>query len=140
MNNKLIIYTDGGARGNPGPAGIGAVLKNEAGETVAEISEYLGVATNNQAEYKAVVAAIKKAKELGALELDFFLDSELVVKQLNREYRVKNHDLAPLFVQIYNAVMGFKKVTFKHVPREQNKEADKLANLAMDKAGSFTSA
>ena len=129
---KLIIYTDGGARGNPGPAGIGAVLKNEAGEIVAEISEYLGVATNNQAEYKAVVAAIKKAKELGATELDFFLDSELVVKQLNREYKVKNHDLATLFVQVYNAVLGFKKVTFKHVRRELNKEADRLVNKALD--------
>lgn len=130
---KLIVYTDGGARGNPGPAGIGAVLYDEQKNIVAEISEYIGKATNNQAEYKAVIAAITKAKELGAKELDFYLDSELVVKQLNREYKVKNNGLAPLFVQIYNAVLSFKKVTFSHIRREMNKEADRLANLAMDR-------
>jgi len=130
---KLIIYTDGGSRGNPGPAGIGAVLNNEKGERVAEVSEYIGETTNNQAEYKAVIAAIAKAKALGAEELDFFLDSELVVKQLNREYKVRDKDLAPLFMKIYNAMMGFKKVTFKHVRREFNAEADKLVNAALDK-------
>lgn len=129
---KLTIYTDGGARGNPGPGGIGAVAKDENGKIVFEISEYIGTATNNQAEYKAVVAAIKKAHDLKAEELDFYLDSELVVKQLNREYRVKNADLAPLFVQIYNVIMKFKKVTFRHVPREMNQEADKLVNKALD--------
>jgi len=133
LYSKLIIYTDGGARGNPGPAGIGAVLKDENSQTVATISEHIGEATNNQAEYKAVIAAINKAKDLCAQELEFILDSELVVKQLNREYKVKNGDLAPLFVQIYNAALGFKKVTFRHVPREQNKEADKLVNQALDK-------
>jgi ribonuclease HI len=130
---KLIIYTDGGSRGNPGPAAIGAVLKDEAGFLVAEISECIGVTTNNQAEYRAVVAAIEKAKELGAKELDFFLDSELVVKQLKREYKVRDKDLAPLFMKIYNAMMGFEKVTFTHVRREFNTEADKLVNEALDK-------
>lgn len=130
---KLIIYTDGGARNNPGPAGIGAVFYNENKEAVAEISEYIGLATNNQAEYKALLAAIKKAEELGAEELEFYLDSELVVKQLNREYRVKDKNLAPLFVKIYNATMSFKKVIFKHIPREMDKEADRLVNLAIDK-------
>ena len=133
MSQKLIIYTDGGARNNPGPAGIGVVIMNDKREVINEIAEYIGEATNNQAEYKAVVAAIKKAKELDAEELEFYLDSELVVKQLNREYRVKDAKLAPLFVQIYNAVMGFKKVTFKHVRREFNQEADKLVNEAIDK-------
>ena len=132
-NKKFTIYTDGGARGNPGPAGIGAVIKDEDEEVVFEISDYIGEATNNQAEYQAVIAAIEKAKKLGADELEFYLDSELVVKQLNREYKVKNKELAPLFVKIYNAVMGFKKVTFKHVLREKNKEADKLVNIAIDK-------
>lgn len=129
---KLIIHTDGGARGNPGPAGIGVIARDEKNEVVFEISEYIGETTNNQAEYRAVVAAIKKAKEFGAEELDFYLDSELVVKQLKREYKVKNKDLAPLFVKIYNATISFKKVTFTHVPREFNKKADALANQAMD--------
>jgi ribonuclease HI len=130
---KLIIFTDGGARGNPGPAGVGAVLKNEKGETVAEISEYIGETTNNQAEYRAVIAAMEKAKKLGANELHFFLDSELVVCQLNREYKVRDKELAPLFMKIYNAAMGFKKVTFKHIPREMNAEADRLVNQALDR-------
>lgn len=130
---KLIINTDGGARGNPGPAGIGAVLKDETGEIVAEISKYIGEATNNQAEYKAVIAALEKAGELNVETLEFLLDSELAVKQLNREYKVKNKELAPLFLKIYNLVMPFKKVTFRHILRENNKEADKLANEAMDR-------
>ena len=129
---KLIIYTDGGSRGNPGPAGCGAVIYDEDKNIVTEISEFIGEATNNQAEYKAVVFAIKKAQEFEVDFLDFYLDSELVVKQLNREYKVKNKELAPLFVQIYNAIFKFKKVNFSHVRREFNKEADKLANLAMD--------
>ena len=132
--NKIIIYSDGGARGNPGPAGIGAVLYDENKNLIAEISEYIGETTNNQAEYKALLKAILKAKDLGAKELECFLDSELVVKQLNREYRVKNKDLAPLFTQIYNLSLSFKKVSFTHVRREYNKEADALVNMAIDKA------
>lgn len=131
--NKLIIFTDGGARGNPGPAGIGAVLYDENKVLVAEVSEYLGVATNNQAEYKALIAALKKAQELGASELDCYLDSELVVKQLKREYKVKNADLAPLFLIIHNLSLSFKKISYTHIPREKNKEADRLANEAMDR-------
>ncbi len=131
--NKLIIYTDGGARGNPGPAGIGAVIYDGQKNKVAEISEFIGEATNNQSEYKAVIAAIKKAKTIGATELEFYLDSELVVKQLNREFKVKNEELAPLFVKIYNITLDFKKVIFKHIPREMNKEADRLVNLAIDR-------
>jgi ribonuclease HI len=131
--NKFIIFTDGGARGNPGPAGIGVVIYNEARQVVAEVAEYLGVATNNQAEYRAVIAALKKAHELGGSELDFYLDSELVVKQLNREYKVKNKDLAPLFLMIHNLSLSFKRITYTHVPRERNKEADCLANEAMDR-------
>jgi len=134
-NKKLTIYTDGGARGNPGPAGIGAVIFNEQNELIAEVSEYIGETTNNQAEYKAVIAAIDKAKELGGEELDFFLDSELVVEQLNRRYKVKNEGLAPLFVQVYNSSLTFKKVSYTHIPREKNKLADKLVNEAIDRAG-----
>jgi ribonuclease HI len=131
--SKLIIYTDGGARGNPGPAGLGAALYNESQEIVATVSQYLGVATNNQAEYRAIIAALEKARELGATEVDFYLDSELAVKQLNHEYKVKNKDLAPLFLQIHNLSLGFKKISYTHIPREQNKVADQLANEAMDR-------
>ncbi|NQU84047.1 MAG: ribonuclease HI family protein [Parcubacteria group bacterium] len=127
MNKKFIIFTDGGARGNPGPAGIGVFIKD-----VGEYKEYIGETTNNQAEYKAVILALEKAKDLGADELDFYLDSELVVKQLKREYKVKNIGLAPLFLKVWNLSMGFKKVTFTHVRREKNKEADRLVNEAID--------
>ena len=133
MNNKkLIIYTDGGARGNPGPAGIGAVIYDDQKNKIAEISEFIGETTNNQAEYQAVLAAIGKAADLGGEELDFYLDSELVVNQLNGNFKVKNKDLAPLFVKIYNATLNFKKVRFFHIPRELNKEADRLVNRALD--------
>ncbi|MDA3803036.1 MAG: ribonuclease HI family protein [Patescibacteria group bacterium] len=130
---KFIIYTDGGARGNPGPAGIGAIIYDEEKNIIAEISEYIGSTTNNQAEYKALIAALKKAKELKAEELDCYLDSELVVKQLKREYKVKNPDLSPLFLEIHNLSLSFKKISYTHVRRELNKEADKLANMAMDR-------
>lgn len=135
LYNKLILYTDGGARGNPGPAGIGCVILDERGKVVCEISKYIGETTNNQAEYRALLAGLTKAKELGAREVEAFLDSELVVKQLNREYKVKDKDLAPLFVQIYNLTLGYKRIIFKHIRREQNCLADKLVNLALDKAG-----
>jgi ribonuclease HI len=135
MHNKLTIFTDGGARGNPGPAGIGCVIFNEQGEVLAEISKYIGEATNNQAEYQALIVGLAKAEELGGREIEVFLDSELVVKQMNREYRVKDKDLAPLFVKVYNATLGFKKIVFKHIRREKNELADKLVNLALDKAG-----
>ena len=130
---KLIIYTDGGARGNPGPAGIGALIMDENKNKIVEISEYLGVATNNQAEYQAVVAAIRRAKELEAEEVQFYLDSQLVVEQLNGNYKVKNKGLQSLFTRVYNDSLNFKKVVYSHIPREQNKEADKLANMAMDR-------
>lgn len=135
QNKHFIIFTDGGARGNPGPAGIGAVIYDGVeteSKIIAEISEYIGETTNNQAEYQAVVAAITKAKELGGEELDFYLDSELVVEQLNRRYKVKNEGLAPLFLKVYNASLGFKKVSFTHIRREKNKYADLLVNKAID--------
>lgn len=131
--DKLIIYTDGGARGNPGPAGIGVAIYGADRRLLAEISEYLGVATNNQAEYQAIIVALKRASELKARELEFYLDSELVVKQLNREYKVKNKDLAPLFLIIHNLSLDFPKITYTHIPREENAVADQLANEAMDR-------
>ena len=131
--SKLQIYTDGGARGNPGPSGIGVVIWS-GNELVGQYKKYIGKATNNQAEYKAVILALEEAKKIGAEELEFFLDSELVVKQINREYKVKDKGLAALFVQVWNLSMGFKKATFTHVPREKNKDADKLVNEAIDQA------
>lgn len=133
MSQNLIIFTDGGARGNPGPAAIGAVIYGQDREVLAEISEYIGETTNNQAEYRAVIAALDKARELGASELAFYLDSLLVVEQLNGRYKVKNQDLAPLFIKIHNARLSFKRVSFAHVPREENKAADRLVNLALDR-------
>ncbi|MGI6373947.1 MAG: ribonuclease HI family protein [Patescibacteria group bacterium] len=131
--SKMIIFSDGGARGNPGPAGIGAVIYNEKKEVLATISQYLGETTNNQAEYHALLVALKKAQELGADQVECFLDSELVVKQLNLEYKIKSKELAPLFLEVYNLSWEFVGISFTHIPREQNTVADKLANQAMDR-------
>lgn len=131
----IIAYTDGGARGNPGPAGVGAVLYDEhQQEKLAEISEYIGETTNNVAEYTALLLALQKALELKAETVHCRLDSELVVKQMNQEYRVKDAKLQKLFVQIWNLRQNFNNVTFEHIRREKNKEADALANQAMDRA------
>lgn len=130
---KATIYSDGGARGNPGPAGIGAVIYDKNKQEIATISKFLGEATNNQAEYEALIAALKKAKELNIKELDVFLDSELIVKQVNREYKIKNKDLALLFIKVHNLSLSFDRINFKHVRREENKRADQLANEAMDR-------
>ncbi len=132
MYNKLILFSDGGARGNPGPAGIGVVIFNENKEQIAEISEYIGETTNNQAEYRAIIAALGKASQLGAKDLECFLDSELVVKQLNGEYKVKNKDLQSRFFEVKSLLSNFSSVRFSHVRREANKLADALANKAMD--------
>lgn len=129
----LISYTDGGSRGNPGPAAFGYVLKTPAGETLEARGEYIGITTNNQAEYKGIVAAIRRARELGAETLEMRMDSELAVKQLNGEYRVKDPGLAGLYVLIHNEKIFFKHVTFKHVRREHNKEADAKVNEALDR-------
>ncbi|MFH1426408.1 MAG: ribonuclease HI family protein [Candidatus Kerfeldbacteria bacterium] len=129
---KLRIYTDGGARGNPGPAGIGAVLYDTKDKVVDELSEYIGKTTNNQAEYQALVKALTRAESLGATECDCYLDSELVVKQLNGEYKVKDPDLAPWYLKIHNLTVQIGKVSFTHIRREKNTVADALANKAMD--------
>jgi ribonuclease HI len=127
---KATLHTDGGARGNPGSAGIGAVL--EIGGKQHEFKRYIGETTNNQAEYQALVMGLERAKEQGATEVDCLLDSELVVKQMNREYKVKDKDLAKQFMKVWNLMAEFKKVTFKHIYRENNKIADRLVNEAID--------
>jgi len=131
---KLILHSDGGARGNPGPAGIGAVLTTATGEVIAEISRYIGKTTNNQAEYRALLAGLEKAKDLQVKDVVCYLDSELIVKQLKGEYKVKNADLKPLVASIHDLVTYFKEISFTHVPRAQNKHADALVNKAIDLA------
>lgn len=131
-NKRLTTYTDGGARGNPGPAALGVVVK-DGDATVAAFGEYLGETTNNVAEYTALIRALETAMGLGADEVECLLDSELVVKQMNGEYRVKNAGLAPLYLKIWNLSRGFKRVTFRHIRREFNKEADAQVNAAIDK-------
>ncbi|MBU2575833.1 ribonuclease HI family protein [Patescibacteria group bacterium] len=130
---KLIIHTDGGSRGNPGPAGIGVVLLNSSGKKVKEVSEYIGKATNNQAEYTALVRGLEEAQKLGADDVQIVMDSELIVKQLKQEYKVKNKDLASLFVNAWNLLNQFSKWSVKHVKRNKNKRADELVNQAIDK-------
>ena len=130
---KLILYSDGGSRGNPGPAAAGMVLKDKNSKTVLEWGEYLGVQTNNYAEYQGLILGLKKAKELGADEVECILDSELVMKQMNRIYKVKEPTLQKLFIEAYNTSAQFKKVTYRHTMRAGNKEADKMVNEALDK-------
>lgn len=130
-SDNLTIYTDGGSRGNPGAAAIGAVIYN--GQTkLGEHGKYIGTATNNEAEYQAVILAMQKAKMLKAKTINFFLDSELVVKHLNHQYKIKDEKIIPLFIKIWNTMLDFDKVTFTHIPREKNKEADKLVNKILD--------
>ncbi len=128
---KLIIYTDGGARGNPGPAGCGAVLIFPD-KKIKEFSRFLGKTTNNQAEYEGVILGLEKAKAFQATEIDFYLDSKLTVEQLSRRYKIKNPGLGSLFIKVWNLSQSFKRVNFYHLGRDKNKRADKLVNRAID--------
>ncbi|MCK4520312.1 ribonuclease HI family protein [Candidatus Parcubacteria bacterium] len=137
--NKIIIYTDGGSRGNPGPSAIGVVISDEKGNTLKEYFQYLGDGiTNNEAEYQAVIFALKKIKLLFGKEkaynseIEINSDSELLVNQLNGKYKILEPNLQPLFLKVWNLKIDFKKLTFKSIPREQNKEADRLVNQALD--------
>jgi ribonuclease HI len=132
MKKRAKLYTDGGARGNPGPGGIGYVLKVKGGEIIKR-GKYVGRVTNNQAEYMALLEGLKRAQREGVKNLDCFLDSELVVKQMNGQYRVKNPALIDIADEVREKMKKFEKVTFSHIFRERNKEADKLVNLAIDK-------
>jgi len=130
---KIIIHSDGGSRGNPGDAALGVVLADEQGRVLKEISEYLGRTTNNVAEYKALIRGLEEAQRLGATEVQVFADSELMVNQLLGVYAVKNQGLKPLFRQAQELKAYFNKITFSHVPRAQNKAADRLVNQALDR-------
>ena len=131
MYKHLEIYTDGGARGNPGPAGIGVAIW-DGNKLVGTYSKYIGKATNNQAEYQAVVFALEQAKRLKVEEVDIYMDSEVAVNQLNRKFKIKNQELGSLFVRAWNLMIGFKSVKFHYIPREENRGADKLVNQAID--------
>ena len=130
---KATLHSDGGARGNPGPAGIGFVLKAEGKEPI-EYGEYIGETTNNQAEYTALIKGMGRALKDGVTNLECFLDSELVVKQLQGDYRVRNQGLRPLCEEVQELIGKFCHVAFRHVPREKNKRADGLVNRAINKA------
>ncbi len=129
---KTIIFTDGASRGNPGPAAIGVTIKDEQGRLITSLSQRIGKATNNQAEYRAVIAALEEATRLDARWVDIKMDSELVVKQINGEYRVKKATLKPLYQQVKQMQGALESFTITHIPRRQNTEADKLANRALD--------
>lgn len=133
MKTKLEIYTDGGARNNPGPAGIGVVIGSK------EYAEYIGETTNNVAEYRAVIFALKKVRhllgksKLKNTEIVINLDSELVVSQLNGKYKILESELQPLFIEIWNLKFDFPHLKFNYIPREKNEKADYLVNQAIDK-------
>ena len=131
MSKKALIYTDGGADPNPGPGGIGVVIQDQQGETVAIISKSVGRITNNQAEYMAVIAALEKAISLGFNEVEIRADSELIVRQINGRYKVKNANLKPLYQKVIELKSRLKSFTITHIPRNLNREADRLAGEAV---------
>ena len=133
---RLVLHVDGGARGNPGPAAIGIVISDGQGSVVEEIAETIGVATNNVAEYKALLRGLERATALGAGEIHVVNDSELVARQVTGVYKVKHAAMQPLHAQALQALKAFPKWTIESVPRAKNAGADALVNQALDAAGS----
>jgi ribonuclease HI len=131
---KLVVHVDGGARGNPGPAAIGVVVSSPDGEVLDELGETIGVATNNVAEYQALLRGIGRGLELGATELELIGDSELVARQVRGEYKVKDSGLKPLHAEVKTALTGVEAWSIRNVPRAENAEADRLVNEALDGA------
>jgi ribonuclease HI len=129
---RLLIHTDGAARGNPGPAGAGAVLRDSDGMVVVEIAKALGRATNNVAEWTAVLLALEEARRLGATHVDLRMDSELVARQISGIYKVKHPDLKPLHADVMELLRSFEGYTVGHIPRALNADADRLSNVAID--------
>ena len=130
---RILVYTDGAARGNPGPAGLGAILRDaETGEVLSELARFLGVRTNNYAEWTAVEDALQEALRLGAVRVDLRMDSELVARQISGRYRVKHPDLKPIHASVMAMLGQLEAYTVGHVPRELNKDADRLSNVAID--------
>jgi len=141
MKKFIIVNTDGGSRGNPGPAAIGVVFSDEKNMVIKEYGECIGEATNNEAEYQAVVFAIKKIKQLFGkkdaknFKFEFRSDSELLIKQLNGQYKIEEPGLQPLFLKVWNLKIELGDIEFKHIPREENKRADRMVNEALDGSG-----
>lgn len=135
----IVAYTDGGARGNPGPAAVGVVIQDSAGHTIRRFGAPMGIATNNEAEYAAVILALKKIKAiLGGKKakdarLEIRMDSELIVRQLRGEYKIKEERLFPYFIRAWNLRMDFGAVSYRHIPRAQNSAADEEVNAALDR-------
>ena len=132
----IVAYIDGGARGNPGPAGYGVRIEDEQGTLINEFNGYLGTSTNNVAEYNGLLAALRYAQQHGCRAVHIKSDSELLVKQMRGEYKVKNAGLLPLFREARALAGGLDRIVYEHVRREHNKHADRLANLAMDEGTS----
>ncbi|MHB8177146.1 MAG: ribonuclease HI family protein [Vulcanimicrobiaceae bacterium] len=132
MNDLVMLYADGGSRGNPGPAASGAVLLDSSGAVLREVGDFLGVATNNVAEWNALCIGLEAAQALGIRRLAVRMDSELVIKQMRGEYRVKHPDLRPFHTRATRLVAGFDDVELRHVPRKQNALADSLVNRVLD--------
>lgn len=138
IQQRIILNTDGGSRNNPGPAAIGAVISDESGQILKTYGEPIGIATNNDAEYQALIFGLKKIKLLYGkekakqMEVECRLDSELAVKQLNHEYKLKEERIQKFFIEIWNLTLDFGSARFVHIPREENKLADKLVNEALD--------
>lgn len=128
---KVVVHSDGVSRGNPGQAAIGAIIRDERGRLLASISQRIGRATNNQAEYRAIIAALEKALVLGARQVELNSDSELAVRQIKGQYRVRKEALRPLYQRVKELQSRFEGFTVHHIPRQQNREADKLANAAL---------
>ncbi|GFP29783.1 ribonuclease HI family protein [Candidatus Hakubella thermalkaliphila] len=134
MAKRVVIYLDGGARGNPGPAGTGYLIFDEEGRLLAREGRYIGFTTNNVAEYTALVQALDRARGFEAQEIAIRSDSELVVRKLNRSYKVRDKKLKPLNERVRILLYPYRKVEIQHVPREENREADELVNQAIDEA------
>jgi ribonuclease HI len=134
---RLRVHVDGGARGNPGPAAIGVVVSDPDGEVLDELAERIGVATNNVAEYRAMLRGLQRAAELGAREVEVVNDSELVARQLRGVYKVKHPSMRPLYLEAMSALRGFDRWEIRSVPRADNARADALVNAALDEVDSL---
>jgi ribonuclease HI len=126
------VYSDGAARGNPGPSGAGAVLVEPSGQVVDRLGKFLGVQTNNFAEYMGLLIGLRRARQLGVQEVEVFADSELMIRQLNGRYQVKSPSLRPLYEEALRLLSEFQRVKLVHVPREMNAQADEMSNRAID--------